>query len=132
MTRRTETGGRRAGRDRGVASLEFLGMLPLLLLIALAGIQLGLVAYCGQQAGTAARTAARTASEHEPHPDPRQAGLDAVSGWLRDGTHPALVGETNDKVTWEAVVDVPSVIPGVNLFGPVRRSATMPKEDDTP
>ena len=31
-----------------------------------------------------------------------------------------------------ATVHVPSVFPGVHLFDPVRRSATMPKEDATP
>ncbi|MCL2553125.1 MAG: pilus assembly protein, partial [Actinomycetia bacterium] len=67
---RRRDGGR---RDRGVASLEYLGMLPFLLLVALAGIQLGLAAYCAEQAGTAARTAARTAAESVPHGDPAQA-----------------------------------------------------------
>jgi hypothetical protein len=27
---------------------------------------------------------------------------------------------------------VPSVLPGVSIFDPVKRSATMPKEDTTP
>jgi hypothetical protein len=108
-------------------------MLPFLLLVALTGIQLGLVAYCGEQAGTAARTAARTAAQHEPHPDPYQAGKDAVSGWLREDTYiENPYGDDGRTVRTTAVVKVPSVIPGVHLFDPVRRSATMPKEDTTP
>jgi TadE-like protein len=105
-------------------------MLPFLLLIALAGIQLGLVAYCGQQAGTAARTAARTESLHSPHPDAVQAGKDAVSNWLTVD----IAFPTDDATTVEATatVHVPSVLPGVHLFDPVSRSATMPKEDTTP
>jgi hypothetical protein len=113
-----------------VASLEYLGMLPFLLLVALAGIQLGIVAYCGEQAGTAARTAARTAAEPAPHPDARQAGHDAVSGWV----DPEIGFPQDDDTTVRATatVHIPSVLPGVHLFGPVTRSATMPKEDTTP
>ncbi|MBY8877134.1 pilus assembly protein [Streptomyces sp. PLK6-54] len=122
---------RRAGpRERGVASLEYLGMLPFLLLIALAGIQLGIAAYCGEQAGTAARTAARTAAEHSPHPDAAQAGRDAVSDWVHPDIQFTENGDTTVKVT--ATVHIPSVFPGVHLFDPVTRSATMPKEDATP
>lgn len=118
-------------RDAGVASLEFLGMLPFLLLIALAGIQLGLVAYCGEQAGTAARTAARTAAEPEPHPDAAQAGRDAVSDWLA-AEIAFSEGDSGRSVKATATVRIPSVIPGVSVFDPVTRSATMPKEDTTP
>jgi hypothetical protein len=51
-----------------------------------------------------------------------------VSDWL----DPQIgIGITGDSVTATATIDVPSVIPGVNIFGPVRRSATMPKEDTT-
>jgi hypothetical protein len=56
------------------------------------------------------------------------AGNNAVSDWL----DPQIgIGTTGDSVTATATIDVPSVIPGVNIFGPVRRSATMPKEDTT-
>jgi TadE-like protein len=127
----TGAGGRRRLRDRGVASLEYLGMLPFLLLVALTGIQLGLVAYCGQQAGTAARTAARTEAQRPPHPDAREAGRDAVSGWV----DPDIDLENADDgraVKATARVQIPSVLPGVSFFDPVRRSATMPREDTTP
>jgi hypothetical protein len=113
-----------------VASLEFLGMLPFLLLIALAGIQLGLVAYCGEQAGTAARAAARTASLPNPHPDATEAGQNAVSSWLTaniDFSNPDA-----GSVTATASVPIPSVLPGISLFDPITRSATMPMEDTTP
>lgn len=103
-------------------------MLPFLLLIALAGIQLGLVAYCGQQAGTAARTAARTAAQPAPHPDAGDAGESAVSGWVDvDIAFPGT--DDGRKVTASATVRIPSVLPGVSFFDPVTRSATMPRED---
>jgi hypothetical protein len=115
-------------RDRGSASLEYLGVLPLLLLLALAGIQLGLVAYTASQAGTAARAAARMAARYDPPVSGETAGHNAVSDWL----DPQIgIGITGDSVTATATIDVPSVIPGVNIFGPVHRSATMPKEDTT-
>jgi len=115
-----------------VASLEYLGMLPLLLLIALAGIQLGLVAYCGEQAGTAARAAARTASLPDPHGDATLAGQDAVSSWVdaRIGWPKGPEGDGH-SVTATATVQIPSVLPGLSFFGPVERSATMPLEDNT-
>jgi Flp pilus assembly protein TadG len=120
-------------RDRGQAALEYLGMLPFLLLIALAGIQLGIAAYCGSQAGTAARTAARTAAESGPDGGldaATRAGENAVSGWVNpDIRYPATDAE---KVTAQASVHIPSVVPGLHLFDPVSRTATMPKEDWTP
>lgn len=108
-------------------------MLPLLLLIALAGIQLGLVAYCGEQAGTAARTAARTAAQAGPDGGEaagRRAGQAAVSDWLSANID--FGGSTDTAIKAEASVSVPSVLPGISIFDPVRRSATMPKEDTTP
>jgi hypothetical protein len=107
-------------------------MLPFLLLIALAGVQLGLVAYCAQQAGTAARTAARTEALPEPHPNAQQAGVQAVSGWLQDGTTVPPPEDDGRTVTASATVDIPSVLPGLSFFDPITRSATMPKEDTTP
>ncbi|WP_435172765.1 TadE/TadG family type IV pilus assembly protein [Actinacidiphila sp. bgisy145] len=127
-------GGRLAARrSAGQASLEYLGMLPFLLLIALAGIQLGIAAYCGSQAGTAARTAARTAALHGTQGGTTagaQAGQDAVSGWIDpDISWPV---DNPEQITARATVSIPSVLPGVHLFGPVHRDATMPKEDWTP
>ncbi|WP_405586837.1 TadE/TadG family type IV pilus assembly protein [Streptomyces sp. NBC_01190] len=117
-------------RERGVASLEYLGMVPFLLLIALAGIQLGIVAYCAEQAGTAARTAARTAAQAHPELDPATAGQDAVSGWVNPAI--SFSGGGADSVTVSARVRVPSVLPGFSLVDPITRSATMPREDTTP
>ncbi|MEU1628667.1 TadE/TadG family type IV pilus assembly protein [Streptomyces sp. NPDC020096] len=106
--------------DRGSASIEFLGFLPILLLVALAGVQLGLVAYVGTEAGTAARAAART---NDPG-----AGTASVSGWLRGDTTVALSGGSDDGVKATVTIKIPSVFPGVSLFDPVTRSATMPRD----
>ncbi|AZM60297.1 MULTISPECIES: TadE/TadG family type IV pilus assembly protein [unclassified Streptomyces] len=109
--------------DRGQAALEYLGFLPILILVAMAAVQLGLVAYTAQQAGTAARAGARSASLDE---GAQGACTAAVSSWLADGT---ACGEARggDEVTVTATVDIPSIVPGWD-FGPASRSATMPMD----
>ncbi|GAA4675755.1 TadE/TadG family type IV pilus assembly protein [Streptomyces chumphonensis] len=114
-------------RDAGQAAIEYLGFLPLLLLIALAGVQLGIAAYTAQQAGTAARTAARYVSQDDDRAS-AGAGRSALSGWLADGASFAEA-RAPGEVTVTATVDIPSVIPFVD-FGSARKSATMPRVRD--
>ncbi|MEU9121341.1 TadE family protein [Streptomyces sp. NPDC048506] len=115
------------GDDRGQASIEFLGFLPILLVVALAVVQLGLAAYTVQQAGTAARAAARTASmdRADRETDPQTAGREAISGWVAERAT-IVVGGGGDTVRATARVRIPSLIPGVD-FGSASRSATMPR-----
>ncbi len=112
--------GRRRG-DSGQAAIEYLGFLPVLILVALAAVQLGLVAYAVQQAGTAARAGARSASLQK---SAGEACAAAVSSRLAGGTNcaPAYGG---DEVTVTATVDIPSLVPGWDL-GDATRTATMP------
>jgi Flp pilus assembly protein TadG len=113
---------RRRWDDRGVSILEFTGFLPILLVIGMAAIQLGLVGYGINQAGTAARAAARIESQGG---DGTAAGQAAVSGWL----HPNVLPDKGPDLTTATVkVHVPAVIP---LFGgwDVTRHATMPTDD---
>ncbi|MFF1813799.1 TadE/TadG family type IV pilus assembly protein [Streptomyces sp. NPDC058251] len=108
--------------DRGVSILEFAGFLPILLVIGMAAIQLGLIGYGINQAGTGARAAARVASQGG---DGAAAGQAAVSGWLSpDVSAP----EGPDVTTATVTVTVPNVIP---LFADVTvvRHATMPTDD---
>lgn len=116
---------RRRRADAGQASLEFVGFLPLLLLLGLAGIQLGLVAYAAQQAGTAARAAARAESVEDGRIGGERAGRAAVSDWLSVDFG---MGVSEDEVTVTASVTIPSVIPGIDDFGEVSRRSTMPRE----
>ncbi|MEU3709099.1 TadE/TadG family type IV pilus assembly protein [Streptomyces catenulae] len=113
--------------DRGQASIEFLGFLPLLLVVALAVVQLGIAAFAVQQAGTGARAAARTASLDPPdrQRDPAAAGRAAMTGWVAERARIG-VGGAGDAVRATTTVTLPSVIPGVSL-GTVSRSATMPR-----
>ncbi|MEU6681551.1 TadE family protein [Streptomyces sp. NPDC046832] len=115
--------GIRKGRDRGQVAIEYIGFLPILLIVALAAVQLGLIAYTAQQAGTAARTGARSASLGGPAEADCRA---AVSSWLADGTScPPSFGA--DEVTVTATVQIPSLVPGWK-FDPAVKTATMPRD----
>ena len=112
----------RAGRpDSGQVAIEYLGFIPVLILVAMAAIQIGLIAYTAQQAGTAARAGARSASLDGPYAADCQG---AVSSWLADGTSCTSAG-LGDEVRVTATVDIPSVVPGWD-FGDATKSATMP------
>jgi Flp pilus assembly protein TadG len=108
------------GRDRGQVAIEYLGFLPILLLVALAAVQLGIIAYVAQQAGTAARAGARSASLQQ---GAEQACRDAVSSWVDVKGCPASSG--GDEVTVTATVHIPSLVP-LWSFGDAHKSATMP------
>ncbi|MFG2945144.1 TadE/TadG family type IV pilus assembly protein [Streptomyces adustus] len=110
-------------RDRGQVAIEYLGFIPVLLLVALAGVQLGLVAYTAQQAGTAARAGARSASLDQ---DYQGACHNAVSGWLAERTS-CSSADLGDSVRVTAEIDIPSLVPGWD-FGRAGRTATMPKD----
>jgi Flp pilus assembly protein TadG len=129
MTMRTHTSGRKATpttrRDRGQVAIEYLGFIPLLLLVGLLAIQAGLAAYAANQAGTGARAAARMASMSSGGCD-EQAGKDAMSDWTARRAH--ITGPSSfDEVTCTARVEVPDILPGINLWGTAERSSTMPR-----
>ncbi|MGW6392768.1 TadE/TadG family type IV pilus assembly protein [Streptomyces sp. NPDC055103] len=113
-------------RDRGQAAIEYLGFLPLLLIVGLAGLQLGVVAYAAQQAGTAARAAARAdTTDEEDAPEPEAAGLAAMSGWIASRSD-IDVGGGVATVT----VEIPRVLPFWD-FDPIVKTATMPEPPPT-
>lgn len=115
-----------ASRERGQAAIEYVGVLTLLLVVALAVVQLGIAVYAAQQAGTAARTAARVAStDHQEH----RAGAvarDSMSGWLADGAE-ASTTRGAGSLTVTVRVSIPSLLPMFS-FGSVEKSATMPTD----
>ncbi|MET8724259.1 TadE/TadG family type IV pilus assembly protein [Streptomyces misionensis] len=107
----------RRDRDGGQVALEYLGFVPVLLLVALAGIQLGAVAYAAEQAGTAARAGARAASLRQ---DAQQACAAAVGGGIDVR---CSSGGGDGSVTVTATVRIPKI---VWSFGDATKSATMP------
>ncbi|MFF3212111.1 TadE/TadG family type IV pilus assembly protein [Streptomyces sp. NPDC002886] len=125
MNRIRIRGLRRGQRDKGEIALEYIGFLPILLLVGLAGMQLGWAAYVTQQAQTAARTAARVEAR-----DPGAgvaAGLSAISSNLAAGAtiEPTT---TQDAVTMTVTLTIESVVPGVADRQVIRR-AVMPNDD---
>lgn len=113
--------GRDRDRDRGQVALEYLGFLPVLILVAMAAVQIGLIAYTAQQAGTAARTGARSASLDGPYAQDCQ---NAVSSWLETGCAASYLGE---EVEVTATIEIPSIVPGWD-FDPASKTATMPMD----
>lgn len=122
-------GGRLRRRDRGQVAVEYLGFLPILLLVGLVGVQFGVAAYAAQQAGTGARAAARAASVDDPGsvPDPAAAGKAAMSGWIA-GRSGVSVSGGGSTVSVTVTVKVPSLIPFTD-FDDVSRTAVMPLPD---
>ncbi|WP_309144543.1 TadE/TadG family type IV pilus assembly protein [Streptomyces sp. BR123] len=125
---------RQAGRrlrmprgDRGQVALEYIGFIPVLLFVALCGIQLGWVAYVHEQADTAARTAARV--------EARKPGAGAAAGHaaIRSGLDATIdVGPSGaDAVTATVTITVRSIVPGLGL-DPARATAVMPNDDPDP
>ncbi|MFH8768178.1 MULTISPECIES: TadE/TadG family type IV pilus assembly protein [unclassified Streptomyces] len=108
---------RRRRRDAGQVAVEYLGFVPVLLIVGLAGIQIGAVAYAAEQAGTAARAGARAASLRQ---DAQQACTEAVSGGI---TVRCSSAEGGDAVTVTATVHIPEVVWD---FGDAHKTATMP------
>ncbi|MFF9816235.1 TadE/TadG family type IV pilus assembly protein [Streptomyces sp. NPDC014006] len=120
--------GRRKPRDTGQTAIEYVGLLPVLLLVALLVVQLGLAVFAVQQAGTASRAAARAASYDHFDRSYEHAGRDAMSDWLA-GDAEFEPDFQSDEVTVTAKVPVPSLIPGLLDGFTARRSATMPVDD---
>lgn len=104
-------------RERGTASIEVVGLVPLLILVAMMVLQLGVAGWTASQTAEAARQSARAQSLGE---DPRAAAEQALPGALRVDR----IAAGGDTVTlW---VDVPrvSLLPGLT----VSRSVSMTVE----
>lgn len=113
--------------DRGQVAIEYMGFIPLLLIVGLFAIQLGVAAYAVNQAGTGARAAARMASFERPDLPPPVAGRAAMSSWLADESEFSPRWGFDD-VTYTARVRIPSVVPGIDDWGWAKRSSTMPRD----
>ncbi|MFH9606569.1 TadE/TadG family type IV pilus assembly protein [Streptomyces sp. NPDC017448] len=114
------------GGDRGQVAMEYLGFLPLLLLVAMAAIQLGIAAYAAAQAGTAARAGARTAASYDARTSGESAARGAVSGWVKSNGFAYTEGGGAD-VTVTVRLVVPSIVPGLDDWE-ATRSSTMRRE----
>ncbi|MFD9355526.1 TadE/TadG family type IV pilus assembly protein [Streptomyces sp. NPDC060031] len=109
--------------DRGQVALEYIGFVPILLFVALCGIQLGWVAYVHEQADTAARTAARVEARNGDGGE--AAGAASVKGGLDIRV---VVTKSADAVTATATIRVNSIVPGLDISDAVA-TAVMPNDD---
>ncbi|MFB7218623.1 TadE/TadG family type IV pilus assembly protein [Streptomyces sp. NPDC056227] len=126
MNTRTHTPARTTRRDRGQVAIEYMGFIPLLLLVGLLAIQMGLAAYAANQAGTGARAGARLSSMSASGSDCERAGRDAMSDWTANRAR-FRPKPSFDEVTCTVRVKVPRIIPGVDIWGWAERSSTMPR-----
>jgi hypothetical protein len=115
VTRRSMAAGRRL-REAGQASIELLGILPVVVLVALAGAQALAAGLAHTAAGGAAEAAAMAVLQGG---DPQRAARAAAPGWARErvtvrvsGRHvrvrvvpPALVPGTERMLTADAQAD---------------------------
>ncbi|MFK0232427.1 TadE/TadG family type IV pilus assembly protein [Streptomyces vinaceus] len=115
----------RRDRDRGQVALEYIGFIPILLFVALCGIQLGWVAYVEQQADTAARTAARVEARKG------EGGAAAGKAAIRPSLAPLAdidIARSPDAITATARITVRSIVPGLDPIE-AERTAVMPNDD---
>jgi len=120
---------RRRANDGGQASLELLGLLPLLLLALLAALQIAFAVSAVQSTTAAARAAARAASQNpgSAQAQASDAARAAVPGWLRDRVSVGAASYPGGNVN--VSTDIPLVIPLLGVSGPsVTRSAWFPPE----
>ncbi|MEV1010373.1 TadE family protein [Streptomyces sp. NPDC049881] len=118
--------GRAQERDRGVTAIEFAGWLPILLIVALAALQLGVAGYAALQAGSAARAAARLAAQEETEDAYVAGGLASLSDALADEASVERTVACGDEATVTVSVRVPSVLPFLPNLGTASRTVTMP------
>ncbi|MFB0628237.1 TadE/TadG family type IV pilus assembly protein [Streptomyces sp. AB3(2024)] len=104
-------------------AIEYIGFVPILLFVALCGIQLGWIAYVHEQADTAARAAARVEAQHRGRGE--AAGLAAIRSGL---AATVSVPGGADAITATVTIKVNSIIPGLDLPD-ATATAVMPNTD---
>jgi hypothetical protein len=105
--------------QQGTAAIELVGVLPLMLIAALAAWQGLLMTYSATAAQDAARTGSRASGLGR---NGEAAAVGAVSSWLRPGVTATSTGE---RMTVH--IKVPVVVPGLTFGGlTVSRSAELP------
>ena len=109
--------------ERGQASVEFMGMLGLLLLAAMVVWQLMLTGWAVESASNAARTGSRIVSRGGAEGDAEKAAVASLSSPLRRHARAEAGGERT-----VVRVRVPVLIPGMTVEQlTIRKSATFPK-----
>ncbi|MFG3100558.1 TadE/TadG family type IV pilus assembly protein [Streptomyces sp. NPDC048182] len=126
--------GGRFADDRGQVAVEFLGMLPTVLITLAVLWQLVLVGYTWTLAGNAADEAVRAATAAGPGAFQgacREAGVDKLPGAWEGGAEVSCGGSGSGFVTADVRLRVPVLFPGVLGFpGRVHGHAGAVEEED--
>lgn len=111
---------RAARREQGAAGVEFLGIVPIVIIALLVALQVGVAGWTVVAVGEAARDGARAASLGL---DPGSAARTALPGSLTPTAQ--SVNNTPDGYRYTVRVAIPSLVPGLPM-PQVERSAEMP------
>ena len=122
----------RLGGERGQASAEMMGLLPVLALVILALWQVGLLGYTYLLAGHAAREGARelavnTVDTRTDKPYRDAAEEDLPKAWRK---HARIEIDPDDPVTVNVRLSVPVVLPGLRSPFEVSDHASTSVEDE--
>ncbi|WP_405489463.1 TadE/TadG family type IV pilus assembly protein [Streptomyces sp. NBC_00096] len=101
---------RGAGRDRGQVAIEFVGMLPFILLIVAAVWECVLIGYAFSLAGNAADEAARAGAVHGDGACAAAAGDHIGAAWGMD----VSCGLSGNVYKAKVRLTVPVLVPGLN------------------
>ena len=115
------------GGDGGQATIELVGVVPVLLFVALLVVQVGVVGAVLVTTESAARAGARAQGQTC---NGVQVAEQAPPGWLQDESTAQLTGGPADTVTVEVRTAVPVLFTGLALPAPVTRRATFPRTGD--
>ncbi|MET9840235.1 TadE/TadG family type IV pilus assembly protein [Streptomyces virginiae] len=118
---------RRGGRgDRGQVAIEFVGTVPLILLLVAAVWECVLIGYAFSLAGNAADEAARAGAVHGPAACQAAAGAHVGSAWNMT----VACSETGGIVTARVSLNLPLLYPGLDIGVPIEGEAGSPKEEE--
>jgi membrane protein implicated in regulation of membrane protease activity len=113
----------RGRHQSGQATIEFAGMLSLLLIAALFAWQLALVGWTFVQVANTARAVARLYSREESVPHAQQEGMSS----LKDDGLGDKASVSFDGSRWSVSAYIPILLPGLGSGLRVTRTATMPQ-----
>ncbi|MEW1694427.1 MULTISPECIES: TadE/TadG family type IV pilus assembly protein [unclassified Streptomyces] len=112
--------------DGGQVAVEFVGMVPVILLTLALLWQIVLVGYAYTLAGNAADEAARAAAVGD---DCGEAALRHLDGAWASGASPHC-SKGGGMVTAVVTIDVPLLVPGLGSLLPVKAEAAAVDEED--
>ncbi|MEV0985531.1 TadE family protein [Streptomyces sp. NPDC049949] len=117
---------RAARRDRGQVALEFVGMVPLILLLVAAVWECVLIGYAFSLAGNAADEAARVGAVHGAGACDAAARRHIGTAWHLS----VSCGESGDVYKATVELGLPVFFPGLDIGTPITGEGGSAKEDE--